>query len=53
MNESSYERQLASFVVAMRESAVTRVLELGTKDESFLASVVRERTGPTRSSYTV
>ena len=42
MNESSYERQLASFVVAMREGAVTRVLELGTEDESFLASVVRE-----------
>ena len=42
MNESSYERQLASFVGAMREGAVTRVLELGTVDESFLASVVRE-----------
>ena len=42
MNESSYERQLASFAVAMRESAVTRILELGTEDESFLASVVRE-----------
>ena len=42
MNESSYERQLASFVDAMRECAVTRVLELGTEDESFLASVVRE-----------
>ncbi len=42
MNESSYERQLASFVDAMREGAVTRVLELGTDDESFLASVIRE-----------
>lgn len=42
MNESSYERQLASFVDAMRECAATRVLELGTDDESFLASVVRE-----------
>ena len=42
MNESSYERQLASFVDAMRDGAVTRVLELGTVDESFLAFVVRE-----------
>jgi hypothetical protein len=42
MNESSYARQLASLVDAMRESTVTRVLELGTEDESFLASVVRE-----------
>ena len=42
MNESRYERQIAAFVVAMREGAVTRVLELGTEDESFLASVVRE-----------
>ena len=42
MNESSYERELASFVDAMRDGAVTRVLELGTVDESFLGSVVRE-----------
>ena len=42
MNKSSYERQLASFVDAMRDGAVTRVLELGTVDESFLAFVVRE-----------
>ena len=41
MSESSYERQLASFVDAMRERAVARVLELGTENESFLASVVR------------
>ena len=42
MKESSYERQLASFVDAMRARAVTRVLELGTENVSFAASVVRE-----------